>query len=48
MSRRFIKLAGFKQTYWAGHHLTTYAEPALGFPSTQSPSSPLKKYRCRA
>jgi hypothetical protein len=39
MSKEIIKLAGFKQTYWSGHHLPNYVEPALGFPSTQSPNA---------
>jgi hypothetical protein len=36
-----VELAGFKQTYWSGH-LSEYAEPALGFPSTQSPQAAIK------
>jgi hypothetical protein len=39
MSTEIIKLAGFKQTYWSGHHRRDFAEPALGFPSTQSPNA---------
>jgi hypothetical protein len=42
ISRRTIELAGFKQTYWSGHHMSNYAEPALGFPSTQSPEAAIK------
>jgi hypothetical protein len=42
MSGTIIKLAGFKQTYWSGHHLPKYAEPALGFPSTQRPRAAIQ------
>jgi hypothetical protein len=37
-----IELAGFKQTYWSGHHHPPYAEPALAFPTTQSPTAAIK------
>jgi hypothetical protein len=37
-----IELAGFKQTYWSGHHHPQYAEPALGFPTTQSPTAAIR------
>jgi hypothetical protein len=37
-----IDLAGFKQTYWSGHHHPPYAEPALGFPKTQSPRAAIE------
>jgi hypothetical protein len=39
MPSEIIKLAGFKQTYCSGHHLSNHAEPALGFLSTQSPNA---------
>jgi hypothetical protein len=37
-----IELAGFKQTYFSGHHHPQYAEPALGFPITQTPNAAIR------
>ena len=37
-----IKLTAFKQTYFGGHLVSGFAEPALGFPNTQSPEAAIK------